>query len=319
MYYPDDCSDMEEPHNSILMSENQPIYRFKLSLVAGQPTVFSFQNERILAMVVKEPVDLTEKSEEKSVNGNALLNLDELNKEMRVKINGLINLIEKSKEKPVKSNGLVSSTENPEKTRVGANSLLSLTEKSEENHVQANGPVSLTQKSEGPELRNHIKLALSPAARALEIYLSGGWINWGTPVSSLLEEGAQYIKLARAPPPENSGLISILLEGSPKSGKTALAAKLAVTSDFPIIKVCSPEDMVGWLESAKCRQILKIFDDAYLSPLSCIVIDDIERLLFYGPFGPRYSNSTLQHLLVLLKKKPPNGRKLLILCTTSKK
>ena len=28
-------------------------------------------------------------------------------------------------------------------------------------------------------------------------------------------------------------------------------------------KVCSPEDMVGFTESAKCAMIRKIFDDAY--------------------------------------------------------
>ena len=27
---------------------------------------------------------------------------------------------------------------------------------------------------------------------------------------------------------------------------------------------------------------------------SCVVVDNIERLLDYGPIGPRYSNLTLQ-------------------------
>lgn len=61
------------------------------------------------------------------------------------------------------------------------------------------------------------------------------------------------------------------------------------------------------------------FDDAYRSTLSCILVDNIERLLDYGPIGPRYSNLTLQALLVLLKKQPPRGKKLLILCTTSRR
>ncbi|CAG7725770.1 unnamed protein product, partial [Allacma fusca] len=119
--------------------------------------------------------------------------------------------------------------------------------------------------------------------------------------------------------PESAGLVSVLLEGPPNGGKTALAAQLAKNSDFPFIKVCSPEDMVGFSESAKCLQIRKVFDDAYKSSLSCILVDNIERLLDYGPIGPRYSNLTLQALLVLLKKQPPKGRKLLIICTTSRK
>ncbi|XP_055683523.1 vesicle-fusing ATPase 1-like [Lutzomyia longipalpis] len=166
-------------------------------------------------------------------------------------------------------------------------------------------------------LENDIKPAFGTAAEALENFLSRGIINWGTPVSSLLEDGSLYIQQARAA--ESHGLVSILLEGPPNAGKTALAAQLAKMSDFPFVKVCSPEDMVGFTESAKCLQIRKIFDDAYRSTLSCILVDNIERLLDYGPIGPRYSNLTLQALLVLLKKQPPKGRKLLILCTSSRR
>lgn len=166
-------------------------------------------------------------------------------------------------------------------------------------------------------LENDIKPAFGTAQEALDNFLSRGIINWGTPVASLLEDGMLYTQQARAT--ECSGLVSILIEGPPNAGKTALAAKLAKMSDFPFVKVCSPEDMVGYTESAKCLHIRKIFDDAYRSMLSCIVVDNIERLLDYGPIGPRYSNLTLQALLVLLKKQPPKGRKLLILCTSSRR
>ena len=43
-----------------------------------------------------------------------------------------------------------------------------------------------------------------------------------------------------------------------------------------------------------------------------IVLDDLERLLEYVPIGPRFSNTILQVLLVLLKKQPPQGRRLLV-------
>ncbi|KTF88408.1 hypothetical protein cypCar_00032727 [Cyprinus carpio] len=107
--------------------------------------------------------------------------------------------------------------------------------------------------------------------------------------------------------------------GSPHSGKTALAAKIAEDSQFPFIKICSPDKMIGFTETAKCQAIKKIFEDAYKSQLSCVVVDDIERLLDFVPIGPRFSNLVLQALLVLLKKHPPRGRKLLILGTTSRK
>lgn len=58
--------------------------------------------------------------------------------------------------------------------------------------------------------------------------------------------------------------------------------------------------------------LFQIFDDAYKSQLSCVVVDDIERLLDYVPIGPRFSNLVLQALLVLLKKPPPKVRVLLL-------
>ncbi|EDX01552.1 vesicle-fusing ATPase 1 [Drosophila teissieri] len=166
-------------------------------------------------------------------------------------------------------------------------------------------------------LENDIKPAFGTAQEILDNMLARGVINWGTPVSNLLEDGMLYVQQAKAP--ESSGLVSVLVAGAPNSGKTALAAQLAKMSDFPFVKVCSPEDMVGYTESAKCLHIRKIFDDAYRSTLSCIVVDNVERLLDYGSIGPRYSNMTLQALLVLLKKQPPKGRKLLILCTSSRR
>lgn len=166
-------------------------------------------------------------------------------------------------------------------------------------------------------LEHDVKPAFGSSAEALDHYLARGIITWGTPVSGLLEDGMLLINQARST--ESSGLVSVLLEGPPNSGKTALAAQLAKNSDFPFVKVCSPEEMVGFTESSKCLQIRKYFDDAYRSVLSCVLVDNIERLLDYGSIGPRYSNLTLQALLVLLKKEPPRGRKLLVLCTTSRK
>lgn len=166
-------------------------------------------------------------------------------------------------------------------------------------------------------LENDIKPAFGAAQEMLDLLLARGIINWGAPVAQILEDGALYSEQVRAS--ETSGLVSILLEGPPNSGKSALAARLAKISDFPFVKVCAPEDMVAFSESAKCQQIRKVFDDAYRSTLSCVVVDNIERLLDYGPIGPRYSNLTLQTLLVLLKKQPPKGRKLLIICTSSRR
>ncbi len=167
-------------------------------------------------------------------------------------------------------------------------------------------------------LEHDVKPAFGTSSEAIERLSSSGIIHWGKTVQDILEDGQLFIQQAKSIDTPR-GLVSILLEGSPNSGKTALAAKLALDSDFPFVKLCSPEDMVGFTETAKCMLIRKVFDDAYKSPQSCILVDNIERLLDYGPIGPRYSNLVLQALLVLLKKEPPQGRKLLILCTTSRR
>lgn len=123
--------------------------------------------------------------------------------------------------------------------------------------------------------------------------------------------------LAQLQNSERTSLMSILLEGRAGCGKTALAAHLALSGDMPFVKLVSPDDLVGWAESAKCGKIHKVFEDAYKSPMSVVVIDDIERILEYVPFGNRFSNLTLQTLLVLFKKAPPKGHKLFIIGTTS--
>eukprot|EP00890_Picochlorum_soloecismus_P000586 jgi/Picsp_1/1528/NSC_05006-R1_n-ethylmaleimide sensitive fusion protein len=86
---------------------------------------------------------------------------------------------------------------------------------------------------------------------------------------------------------ENNPLVTALLEGPAGSGKTAIAATVAIESGFPFVKVVSAESMIGMSESAKCSYIARIFDDAYKT------------------------------ILVLLKKTPPEGRRLCVLGTSS--
>ncbi|XP_054156141.1 vesicle-fusing ATPase 1-like [Oppia nitens] len=167
-------------------------------------------------------------------------------------------------------------------------------------------------------LQHDVKPAFGTSNEAIERFCGSGVIEWGQPIRDLLDDGQLFIQQAKSTDTPR-GLVSILLEGSANAGKTALAAKLALESDFPFVKLCSPEDMVGFTETAKCMQIRKVFDDAYKSTQSCILVDDIEGLLDYGDIGARYSNLVLQALRLLLKKEPPPGKKLLILCTTSRR
>lgn len=166
-------------------------------------------------------------------------------------------------------------------------------------------------------LNNDIKPAFGTNQEDYASYIMNGILVWGDLVSAVLEDGKLLVQQTKNS--DRTPLVSVLLEGPPNSGKTALAAKISEESEFPFIKICSPDKMIGHSEIAKCQAIKKIFDDAYKSQLSCVVVDDIERLLDYVPIGPRFSNLVLQALLVLLKKPPPKGRKLMIIGTTSRK
>lgn len=113
-------------------------------------------------------------------------------------------------------------------------------------------------------------------------------------------------------------LLSVLLEGEPGTGKTALAAHLALRSGFPYIKIISPELLVKYLESGKYTSIYNTFEDGYKSPYSVIILDNIERLIEYIKIGPRFSNLLVQTISVFTKKIPPKkGKKMIIIGTTS--
>lgn len=107
--------------------------------------------------------------------------------------------------------------------------------------------------------------------------------------------------------------------GSAGTGKTALAATIAMRSAFPFIKLVSADNMIGFSESQKISYLNKVFSDSYKSPTSVIVVDSIERIIDWTPIGARFSNPVLQALLVLMTKRPPKGNRLLVLATSSNK
>ena len=112
-------------------------------------------------------------------------------------------------------------------------------------------------------------------------------------------------------------LMSVLLEGNVSTGKTAVAAKLCFESGFPFVRMISADTMIGYSEAQKCQMLLRVFSDSYKSPCSVIFIDDIERIIDYSRIGPRFSNTVLQTLLVLIRKIPPESSRLMIIATTS--
>ncbi|KAG4099691.1 AAA-domain-containing protein [Neocallimastix lanati (nom. inval.)] len=151
----------------------------------------------------------------------------------------------------------------------------------------------------------------------LQLCVQNGIIPFSDDIDRILKDGSLFVEQVKNS--NHTPLVSVLLHGAPGCGKTALAATIAMNSDYPFIKLITPENMVGYSEMSKMNEITKIFNDSYKSPLSVIVIDSLERLLDWVPIGPRFSNTVLQTLLVLLKKQPPKGHKLLLISTTSQK
>ncbi|RNF07404.1 vesicular-fusion protein NsF [Trypanosoma rangeli] len=144
----------------------------------------------------------------------------------------------------------------------------------------------------------------------------GGIICYGKQWEGVESCCERYVELLKGEG-KRINLLSVLIEGLPNSGKSAVAAHLAEKAEFPYVKVISSESMVSYGELQKVNIIRKAFEDAYRSPASIIILDDIERIIEFSHLGGRYSNTLLQALLVLIKRPPPEGRKLLVIGTTS--
>merc|ERR1740121_2170762 len=143
-----------------------------------------------------------------------------------------------------------------------------------------------------------------------------GIMHFSTDFEQMLRSAQHLVEQVRGS--ENTPLLSMLLYGSPGCGKTALSAFLASKSDYPFVRRIGSETFVGYSEQAKVSAMTKIFEDAYKSPLSVVVLDDLERLMDYVPIGPRFSSYVMSAIFALLKKQPPfKGRRLLIIGTTS--
>lgn len=162
---------------------------------------------------------------------------------------------------------------------------------------------------------DEIKPAYGVSEEDITDVVKNGIITFDAEIQDILQKGKLFAnQVAKS---DRTPRVSVLLHGLPGSGKTTLAATMAAKSDFPFIKIISPNRMVGFSEAQKIAAITKTFQDSYKSPLSVIVVDNIERLLDWTYLGNRFSNAVLQTLLVLIAQKPPKGRRLLVLATSS--
>ncbi|KAK4122867.1 vesicular-fusion protein SEC18 [Parathielavia appendiculata] len=163
---------------------------------------------------------------------------------------------------------------------------------------------------------NEVKPAFGTDEAELEKVIEYGIIHFSPSISAILNRGMREVETVRQS--ERLRHTSVLLHGPPGSGKTALAAHIAMKSGYPFIKIITPASIYRHRdEFAKKDYLYSVFTDAYKSPLSMLIIDNIEELIEWNPVGPRFSNSFLVALVTLIKNTPPKGHRLLIMVTTS--
>jgi len=150
----------------------------------------------------------------------------------------------------------------------------------------------------------------------LENSIQFGMINYGENfeiISSKISSLFEKIKNS-----QSINLLSVLLEGEPGCGKTALAAHLALHSGFSYIQIISPDSLIKYIGNGKYNAIYNIFENGYKSSNSLIILDNIEKLIEYTRIGPRFNNLLLQNLSIFIKKLPPKkSKKMFIIGTTS--
>lgn len=113
------------------------------------------------------------------------------------------------------------------------------------------------------------------------INLTPGIIMWGPPVEQIRQRGKLVVEQIQDS--SHTYLISMLVKGGAGCGKTALAVDIARSSQFPFIKVISPENMIGYHESSKCQAIKKV-NCAVLVSVSlgmCVCVCDVSMCCDY--------------------------------------
>ena len=73
--------------------------------------------------------------------------------------------------------------------------------------------------------------------------------------------------------------------GKSGTGKTSIAAHFAMNSNFTFVKIISPEKFIGVGQFGKINAINTVFNNAYKSKDSLIILDNIERLIEFVKVG----------------------------------
>ncbi len=96
------------------------------------------------------------------------------------------------------------------------------------------------------------------ADEELAYYAPRGIMIWGDTVTQSLAMGELAVRAVSQSDRETYRPVTLLLEGPPKAGKTAMAVEIARRSGFPFVKIVTSHKMIGYTETAKCMAIKKV-------------------------------------------------------------
>ncbi|VDP94413.1 unnamed protein product [Echinostoma caproni] len=102
------------------------------------------------------------------------------------------------------------------------------------------------------------KRAFGTAEEELSYYAPRGIMMWGETVSEALNMGRLAVRAVGENDVETYRPLTLLIEGPPKAGKTALAVEIAKLSGFPFVKILTSHKMIGYTETAKCAAMKKV-------------------------------------------------------------
>ncbi len=154
---------------------------------------------------------------------------------------------------------------------------------------------------------NDVHPAFGVSEDELKKHQHGELIPYNANFRELMLDASQLILQFHEISKSRANVMSVLIHGPAGCGKTSIITQLGLDSNSPFVRLISADAFVGLSEPTRIHLINKIFEDAYKSPLSLILLDNIERLIEYTRVGPRFSNPILQTLMVVLTRPPPRS------------
>lgn len=178
--------------------------------------------------------------------------------------------------------------------------------------LQPNSELRVTMEDFREALKD-VRPAFGVSEDIFKIAIPMGMLEYNDSIRSIIRRGLKNVDAVNKSRVNNTR--SITFYGPPGSGKTALAAHIAELSNYPFVKMISPQALST--AANPHDYVRKVFSDAFKSSHSIIIVDAFERLIEWNPMGERYNSTICNLLITMIQSQPPEGRRFLVFVTTS--